>query len=210
MIFFCDLDGTLIDSSCRHVVLLRRLLEERGYSFTDEQLGMYVPFKSDGRNTYHFLTDFLKIDEKCAENICAEWVEHIEDDELLNLDVLFNDTLDFLNHLKKQSNKIIYVTARKNKDGIRKYIERVGLSDYSDILLITDSNNPVDGKIKLVSNFIEKDSTFVGDTEVDYKCAKELGAAFYILNRGFRSKKYWDDKGIISYDSLDSIKAFID
>ena len=45
----------------------------------------------------------------------------------------------------------------------------------------------------------------VGDTEVDYACAKYYFLPVYILNRGFRSQYYWDKKGVNSFYDLTSL-----
>lgn len=49
----------------------------------------------------------------------------------------------------------------------------------------------------------------VGDTEVDYNAAVNSGNEFYVLNSGFRSKLFWDNKNITSYNRLDEILEMI-
>ena len=49
---------------------------------------------------------------------------------------------------------------------------------------------------------IQGEVLMTGDTEIDLAAAKEAHCGFYMLNRGFRNKAYWDRQGITSYEDL--------
>ena len=43
---------------------------------------------------------------------------------------------------------------------------------------------------------------FIGDTESDYKAAEIAGCDFKAVSYGFRNRDYWNEKNIISFNSL--------
>lgn len=247
MIFIIDLDGTLINSSKRHYVLMEKLWrelpkEERNkaeipnaeiskielpnQAMPEENLqfpsAAYMKYKADGRSGRQFLMDELKLDEKAAAKIMKQWTEQIELPEMLCLDELYEDSLTFLEKIRTPENQIIYLTARQNKELVIKQLEELKLNDYANEVIVVDPSHAKQQKTEEVRKLHKKyeddlkadrlcndskktDPIIIGDTENEYELAKELELPAYILNRGFRSREYWQARSVKSYVSLSEI-----
>ena len=59
MRYFFDLDGTLIDSSQRHTLVLSSVLAESNFSFPVERLQNFISYKSHGFSTLDYLNNVL-------------------------------------------------------------------------------------------------------------------------------------------------------
>ena len=170
MIAFVDLDGTIIDSFYRHYILLNYILVK--YKLNIEFIfDDYYIKKRNGLNNYKYLTEILNISEDVAEKIQKEWIEKIENKDMLSLDKLYDDAIPFLEFLKEKNYKIIFLTARRNESLTMIQLEELGISKYPTKVIVVDPKN---GDINK-SNAIDKEKTansiMIGDTEVDYKSA---------------------------------------
>lgn len=76
MTLYCDVDGTLLDSSARHEKLLRDLLAVRGLAWPAAAPD-YMRYKADGHSTKAWLALAGFAPEVCNE-IAAAWREGIE------------------------------------------------------------------------------------------------------------------------------------
>lgn len=76
MTLYCDVDGTLLDSSARHEKLLRDLLAVRGLAWPAAAPD-YMRYKSGGHSTKAWLALAGFAPEVCNE-IAAAWREGIE------------------------------------------------------------------------------------------------------------------------------------
>ena len=193
MIYVFDLDGTLIDSSKRHWMLMKKLLNNFGVTVPNSFSTDYLSYKSDGHNGKQYLIQVMGINENIADRIHKQWVEHIEDDEWLELDCLYDDAISTLNKIETE---ILLLTIRNNRDGVLRETARLGLNRYN-LKIIVHGENKADVLKRLSDKCV-----MVGDTEVDYSAAIEASTEYYILNRGFRSRKYWQKKSVQSYDDL--------
>lgn len=192
MTYVFDLDGTLIDSSKRHYVLMKRLLVKEGIEIVSNFSKEFLGFKSDGHTGIEYLTNVLGLPKNKAKSIQDEWVDHIEDDSLLELDILYQDALPVLSKINEE---ILFLTVRENKEGLETELGRLGLSKYNtEIIRHGESKATV---LKRLDECI-----MIGDTEIDYQASIDKGCKSFILNRGFRSKKYWDSKNVLSHSSL--------
>lgn len=202
---FLDLDGTLVDSKKRHVEVLRDVLSEHGLSCS--RIDDYMEKKTQGFSTKWFLENCLKLDFQLSEKINKMWISIIEEERYLQLDSWYDDSLEFLLFLKKSGYQNTIISARNNEVYARRFIQKSIQNQYIDDVFIVPSKNAIDNKLKVIRDGMEEDSVIIGDTEVDYESAVISGIEFFILNRGFRSKTYWENKRIISYDDLNMIKA---
>ena len=191
MTFFIDLDGTIIDSFERHYLLLQQLLKKYEIEKCINKKE-YFKLKKNGINNYNYLINNLSIEKDLSILIQNEWIENIENEEWLKYDILFNDSLEFLDKIK--DNKIIFLTARKNKKNTLLEIDKLGIKSYASDIYIVNSDNPIENKTEIIKKYKNKYNkekiVIIGDTEVEYYVAKSSNIVFYILNRGFRSKKY--------------------
>lgn len=195
---FIDLDGTLIDSKVRHISVLQNVLDE--YDINNVSIYNYVRYKSDGFSTKNYLENELQLDPTMAEKIYLRWVELIESDEEISKDVWYEDTFSFLSFLKKNEYLISIVSARKNENGILKFIEKSTFSGLLNEIIIVSPAEAKKNKKKYILQNLGDINIVVGDTEADY--VEDVRIRNYLLNRGFRSEKYWRERNIKSYDSL--------
>ncbi|MDE6531296.1 MAG: HAD hydrolase-like protein [Lachnospiraceae bacterium] len=219
MIYILDLDGTLIDSRERHCRLMQEILSEAAPETVSGRVSgkrfdpaEFMRYKADGYNGLRYLTDRLELAEDTAYQIMALWQQQIEEERWLKLDVLYPDTLVFLNRLKQKHRKIYYLTARKNKEGLLRELERLKIADYAAEIKIVSPSGAREEKKRVVEDFLTKAGEdagsvcIVGDTENEYYLAKELSLPCFLLNRGFRSERYWKDRGVESLSSLYEIE----
>ncbi len=195
---FLDLDGTLLDSKRRHEVVLQDILNNRKIDIGIED---YLKYKSDGNSTKTYLSNIKKLDDSTADEITKEWVNRIEAEKYLCLDTWYSDAEDFLTILKSYDFRIIVVTARKNKEGLYNFLKSSEQSDFlDDIVIVSPTNASLNKKEYILSNLGEM-NIVVGDTEGDCISGTD-SIELYLLNRGFRSRDYWDNRNLYSYDNL--------
>jgi len=199
MTYLLDLDGTLIDSARRHWVLMEKLLQkycpDKAESFDAAE---YMQYKADGHSGKQYLTEILHLDVTKAGEIQKEWQVHIEDEEYLALDRLYDDTIPFLEEQKEKGDTIIYLTARQNRQGLYASLDRLDIRQYASRVIVVDPRNAKAEKIAAAQELLQagEDLILVGDTENEYAVAQELQMPVYLLNRGFRSRKYWENHGV--------------
>ena len=255
MDFVIDLDGTLIDSSKRHYLLMEKLwkelpkeelsntnirkaevsnaetestnaetaktsktesinaeisknessnqaISENGLQFPT---AAYMKYKADGKSGRQFLMDVMKCEEKIVMKIMKQWTEQIELPEMLQYDELYDDSLEFLNHIRKTENQIIYLTARQKKELVIQQLKHLGIFDYADEVIVVEPSQARQQKteeVRRLQSRYAKNPVIIGDTENEYELAKVLGLSVYILNRGFRSREYWQARSVKSYANL--------
>jgi len=207
MIFCIDLDGTLIDSTERHYILFKKIMSN--YQLNDERIRKldFLEYKRDGYSTKSFCKKVLNLSDKIAEEISKEWILHIEDKEYIDLDKLYPDAIPFLKELSESINTITYLSARSNRDLAFNELKELDLLLYASEVYIVSPNNSIREKREVVKSLMQSDSVcMLGDTEVENSIAEEFGLISFILNRGFRSKKFWDQKNINSLSSLTEIR----
>lgn len=195
---FIDLDGTLIDSKTRHMTVLQKVLDE--FCIKDVSVYNFVQYKTDGFSTKNYLESELQIEPVTAEKISFRWGELIESDEVIAKDIWYEDTLEFLTFLKKSEYWVSIVSARKNRNGLYKFIEKSPAIDFLDEIIVVSPIAAKDNKEKYILQNLGDINIVVGDTEADYVDDERIRN--FLLNRGFRNKKFWKEKNIKSYDSL--------
>ena len=200
-----DLDGTLIDSSLRHVKLLASVIIDYDKSITENDLSDYLSYKADGHSTLDYLAEVKGLDSSKAELIAREWSSKIEEPDFLSLDKFYDDAFSFVKSLKENGYDVYALTARQNKDYIKGFIDGSIISPYISYVFVVDPFKAKEEKLNVIKGHFssgENRLILVGDTGVDYETGVNAGAKTFILNRGFRSKAYWDQKGIKSYENL--------
>ena len=115
-------------------------------------------------------------------------------------DIVYGDVFTFLKYAKSSNYDLVYLTARSNKKALLNQLKQLQLDKYATDVIIVDPYRASKEKTSVLQQ--SSAFAFIGDTEADYEAAINSFTPFYALNRGFRSKTYWDSKGISSYDSL--------
>ena len=207
-----DLDGTLIDSSYRHVKLLVDVINKLGKNISEEDVKDYLSYKADGHSTLDYLTEVMGLEHSQAEEIALEWSGNIENIQYMSTDKFYDDAYTFVKGLKDAGYDIYALTARQNKDYIIGFVNGSKLRDYITYVFVVDPFKAKEEKLDVIKGHFpdsENQLVMVGDTGVDYETGVNAGAKTFILNRGFRSKAYWDNKGIKSYDNLGQVMEAI-
>lgn len=219
MIYVLDLDGTLVDSGERHCRLMQEILSGTAPEVMSERasgmrydLAEFMEYKADGHSGLQYLTDCLGLGNEAAGQIMALWLQQIEEERWLKMDALYPDTLGFLDRLKQAHSKIIYLTARQNKEGLLQELKRLEIDGYADDIQVVPPADAGKAKKQVVETLLAKTGEdegtvcIVGDTENEYHLAKELSLPCFLLNRGARSERYWMERGVRSIASLDEIE----
>ena len=134
MTLYCDVDGTLLDSSARHEKLLRDLLAARGLLWPAAAPD-YLRYKADGHSTKAWLMLAGFAPETCAE-LADAWRTGIEQPEYLALDTVYPDTLPFLQAMRAAGRDVVLISARQNADALRQTLARCGILPLTVELLV--------------------------------------------------------------------------
>lgn len=203
MTLYCDVDGTLLDSSARHTVLLRDLFREEGLAWPAAAPD-YLAYKADGHSTRAWLLEAGLTEEQAAD-LATRWQARIETPPYLALDRAYPDAIPFLQAVRGQGNAVVLVSARQDADALRDTLERCGLLPLAEELLVVPPVHAADEKAARLRGRIAPGDVMVGDTEADLNAARQLELPCYLLDRGFRSRRYWQQQGIKSYGSLPAV-----
>lgn len=207
-LFILDIDGTLVNSKARHYLLMGEILKKRGIELNAEE---FMEYKFNGGSGLSYLTDKLGLSEHDAKAVNDEWVANIESKEYLLFDRRYTDTIHFINTIIKNEDELVYLTARHMRKNTLNSLQLLGLSPYTEGVIIVEPANAKESKKNAIGMLAKKGMKpiIVGDMETEYEIGKELGIDTYILNRGFRSKEFLDAKGIESYDGLEAIEKAV-
>lgn len=201
-----DLDGTLLDSTLRHAQVLRFALNNfsiKTIHFFDEE---FLKYKANGFSTKAFCLNVLQLPERVAVAVSEFWIDNIEQENFLILDKLYSDSKNFLNALSNVA--ILYlVTARNNKTGFVGEINRLNIASFfQKMQVVAPFNASHEKRDFFLENHID---LVVGDSEVDLYAAEGANIASCILNRGFRSKRFWDSHNVHSFNNLSEILEYL-
>ena len=156
--FIFDLDGVIVDTAKYHYLAWRKLANELGFEFTEEQNEM---FKGVSRKRcLEILLDIGEIDatqEQFDTWMVEKNVDYLQYIEKMDESEILPDVNFFLNYLKKKKQPIALGSASKNAQPI---LEKVGLLSYFDT--IVDGNSVTKAK---------------PDPEVFLIAAEQLGVA---------------------------------
>ena len=204
-IFVMDLDGTLIDSRKRHAIVMQEVLAHTKRSLDAEE---YMTYKAEGNSGLKYLTEVMGIDMSDAREIQQEWKARIEFSGYLLADELYPDAVSFLNTVFEKGG-VIFLTARKNRTGLDGELKRLGILPYADYTIVADPDDAMSQKEKAVQvireAYPDAKLTVIGDTENEYELARKFGLESRIVNCGFRSKDYWEKRGVKTYSSLGEV-----
>lgn len=204
---FIDLDGTLLNSAKRHVVVLGVSLEYHHHAIGC--LEDYLPYKREGNSTRQYLMDKRKIETNIAEHINRWWIKHIEDDEYLLYDLWYDDVFSFLKYIKNVGYRTFLITARRRENPVFDLLDNSTIKNLIDEIAIVNPNKAYYEKNRVISSIVTNRDILIGDTEIDYRLALGSNIVPYMLNRGFRSINFWNKYEIRSYDSLYQIMEII-
>lgn len=204
MLIICDLDGTLIDSAPRHLAVLNDLLRERELPPADEE---YLTFKREGRSTRDFLRERYPVTPEERERISREWAARIEEEAYLRLDKWMEKRCAVVETYRAAGCRVIVLSARQNQEWIKRMVQArfpwLGPED----LFIVSPMNAGEAKWQVLKSLGDRGpALLVGDTEADYESTRDTGVMPWMLNTGFRSRAYWNRRGIPSHEDLPAVE----
>jgi len=205
-----DLDGTLLNSKFRHQKVLYDILKEEGYDIKLSDLDDFILYKCEGKNTKEYLK-YKYSDSMHIDKISNKWIENIEKIEYINLDILYEHTINLLENLSDIYD-LYLVTVRKNKENTLKQLAKQDIIKYfKEVYIVSNNENSALNKYNETKNLgIE---LVIGDTEIDLKWAEYLNAKFLPVSYGFRDIKWWQARNIRAHDQKEvgkKIKEFIE
>lgn len=180
-----DLDGTLIDSSERLYQLFQELVPESRFSKEE-----YWKLKRNKVNHKMILETYFP--GKRVEDFNNKWMELIENDEYLNTDKIYPDTVGVLNGLSAVYN-IVLLTARQLKNGLYNELERLGIEHYFDKIFVTEGRSTKEELLKKIldEGILKKNKgdIFVGDMGKDIQVGKHLEYRTVAITHGFMNRE---------------------
>lgn len=193
-----DFDGTLLNSTERHRIVLDKVLYDFGIRLNTSDL---IKFKIEGYSNKDYLLNKGIVDN---DKICTKWINLIEETIYLKYDKLYKDAIPFLRFCSSKKYKIVLITARINNFALHKQLKKLKIFTFFDSIFASSS------KIEKAETLIKENvNIFIGDTELDKFAADIANVKFYALNRGFRSENFWNSRKQTSFSSLNEISSLL-
>lgn len=203
MTYVFDIDGTLVDSFERHIMVLKDALHRCNIeTVIDGQ--EYINYKCEGNSNKSYLRNVLHMNDRDIEEVCKIWELNIEREEYTILDSLYSDAKYVLERISGKAD-IYYLSARNNSKALLNELECLGIIEYPKDIIIVKPQNASAEKTEVLCKLIDSCSHpvwMIGDTEVDYMAAQKSGCEVYILHRGFRSAVFWSKFNIEIHKDL--------
>jgi phosphoglycolate phosphatase-like HAD superfamily hydrolase len=175
----------------RQVAVAAAVLAERRFRNFDPD--RFWRQKRDGKNTFDAMLA-TGVEEHDARPASAQWVERVEDEEWLELDAPFPWTVSTLEASRAAGYPPVLLTARRDEQGARAQIERLGLDRLvDDVLVVT----PVGAAVEKAAVLQRLDAAgYIGDTETDAAAASAAGVAFVAVWSGQRAPSFLARRGV--------------
>lgn len=176
-----DLDGTLLDSRQRHIVVMQTVLDSMGVNVCADDL---VSFKCSGANNLDWLLS-KGIPNCLADEINRNWISLIEKKNFLIEDFLYDGVMENLKQLSI-NNDLFLVTARSNRDSLMWQLEKLDILHFFNKTYVVEPGADVASQKGEILKTIHADM-YYGDTEVDETAALFARCEFYKVKGGFRN-----------------------
>lgn len=176
-----DLDGTLVDSSERLFRLFQELVPES--QFTKKQ---YWDLKRNKVNHKMILENYFPKYDFYDFN--QKWLDRIELEEYLNMDLVYPDTIPVLDVLRKKYN-IVLLTARQSREKLLHELDRLEISFFFNRIYVTEAKTTKKDLLINSDVMIGKDDFFISDMGKDIIEGKELGIQTVGITHGFMNEE---------------------
>lgn len=180
-----DLDGTLIDSSDRMYRLFCTLVPQCRMS-----KAQYWDYKRNKINHEQLIMKYFP--EINFEIFRNQWMKLIESDYYLAMDVNYIDTIKVLQKLQKQ-NILFLLTARQNKEGLIKELDRLELRNFFEKIFTTEGKcSKQELWLKMIQKYEKldnKDNVFISDMGMDILIGNRMGYKTVAISHGFMNRE---------------------
>ena len=191
-----DLDGPILEGIDRHYTVYREILTQNGFPALPRDL--YWATKRNLVNRRELLG--MSGAAGMYDLFLQTWLERIELREYLRLDRLQPGVLEVLNDWCSRGIPIFLATLRNNKPNLEWQLQELGLLRYFRGVVVVvhgdphASQEPWKSKAAAIHSLLPARSTdsiyWVGDTEVDVKAARALGAKSCAVLCGLRTEEH--------------------
>lgn len=164
-----DLDGTLIDSKPRLYHLFQHLVPESKLNHDD-----YWAFKQNKVSNEAILKNQFGYNEIETKHFVTNWMSYIEAPEFLAHDKSLPGVKETLDRLSKQANLHI-CTARQFRQSAFDQLDRLGLLNYFEKVMVTGQNKSKDELIASSITGLSPKDWMIGDTGKDIQVGHALG-----------------------------------
>ena len=197
MKIFFDLDGTLLDSKTRLYKLFQFLVKDSKFTYNE-----YWELKRNKLSHEEILKNHFKYDLYEINKFKNEWLDLIENEEWLKLDIPFEGVTTYLKQLNHH--ELFIVTARQFEQVAKVQIESFGWAGIFKNIMVTCGNRE---KHTLINALYKINNTdwVVGDTGKDIQTGKILGTKTAAITSGFLNKEQ-----LISYGPDIIVESVID
>lgn len=180
---FLDLDGVLLDVSARYYKVHADICAELG---TDP--GTFEGFW-EGKRRRASVEELSGLPRAAALEYRKRWTLLIESPDYLPLDVWLPQARTAL-LLLNRAYTVVVVTLRRRKDALRAQLKELSFPKVAQVLSAAPKTRPWDTKAGLIrsSPHFTGNDVVVGDTEVDIRAGRELGATTVGVLSGLRAK----------------------
>lgn len=190
-----DLDGTLISCRERQMTLLGQLVRACRIELDIQDCWA---LKREGMGNRAAMMR-LGMTPEGAEAVAMLWEQAIEDFHWLEYDRLLPGVPDTLRCWTEAGHTLHLISARRNPVCAAMQLRRLGLNGFASL----DFVDPfaIDGKRQALDRV--RPDVYIGDTERDFLCAREVGIAPLLLCSGLRSRTYLEQTcGARVFDGL--------
>jgi phosphoglycolate phosphatase-like HAD superfamily hydrolase len=185
-----DLDGPVLDGRHRHYACYRDILTERGRTALDED--RYWDMKRNRVDRRQQLAATGA--EHLYDEFLAAWLSRIESERYLALDRVQPGVVAKLDEWRRDGIRLVLVTMRHNRDALLRQLDGLALRSLFDAILSVGPTDPDVAKAAAVQPYLGMDSAgptlWIGDTEVDIRAARRVGAIACAVACGLRTSEY--------------------
>ncbi len=195
---FLDLDGTTLDVTKRHYATYVEVLalpDVRGVPIPERE---YWALRREGK-PWEEIVKRSRVFPTKYQTYRERFDERLETPEMLELDTLRTGTETFLGKMYTKI-PIVLVTLRRDGEALESQLAALGIRKYFVTVLFgapklgrrKDPDARWKHKAFLIRSrykLLPTESLFIGDTETDVRCARELGFESMLVEGGHRKKE---------------------
>lgn len=177
---FLDLDGTLVNSQMRLYKLFCMLCRECKMTYSE-----YWSIKRQRISQAEMLKTYFGYNDEMVDSFHKAWLEHVEDEALLEDDFPVEGITERLESLSKR-HTLYLLTARQNSEFVKRQMCNFGWNNLFLELIVTHRASEKCEAVRCVVGKVSQGAV-IGDTGEDVKTAKELGLRSIAVGWGILS-----------------------
>ena len=185
-----DLDGPVLDGRYRHFACYSKILSKYGYS--PVSIDAYWNMKRERKDRRQQLA--VSGADKTYDSFLTEWMNLIEEPEMLSLDKLQPGVMAKLQKWQESGLCLVLATMRRYPERLYEQLRHMGLDIYFKHIVVCDYRIGGAGKAQnvkdAVPDLVPEDTLWIGDTEADIEAARILGVHVLAITSGLRTGEF--------------------